>query len=134
MVQFILQVIFRNTCFSSEVQELREEVMELVGCLHVELSELVLYSGHSVQVIIDGLQMFNHVRGVFIQVHRFASESGCDVLASFSITVTGHIGTTKLGRVIVIMISLKFLGHQKQPIFKSGFISVSEQQRVRDLS
>ena len=108
--------------------------MESVSCLHVQLSELVLCSGHSVWIIIDSLQVLEHISRVFIQVHRFASESGCDVLASFSNTVTGHIGTTKLGRVIVIMISLKFLGHQKQPIFKSGFFSVSEQWRVRDLS
>ena len=134
VVQFILQVIIRNTCFSSKVQELREEVMELVGCLHVELLELVLCSGHSVQVIIDGLQVFKHISGVLIQVHGFTLESGCDVLASFSITATGHIGMMKLGRVIVIMVSLKLLGHQKQPIFKSGFFSISKQQRVRDLS
>ena len=31
VVQFILQIIIRNTCFSSKVQELREEVMELVS-------------------------------------------------------------------------------------------------------
>ena len=134
VVQFILQIIIRDAGFSSEVQEFREEVMESVSCLHVQLSELVLCSGHSVQIIIDGLQVFNHVRGIFIQVHRFTSESRHDVLVSFSITTTSHVGTTKLGGVIVIMISLKFLGHQKQPIFKSGFFSISEQQRVRDLS
>ena len=134
VVQFILQVIIRNTCFSSKVQELREEVMELVGCLHVELLELVLCSSHLVWVIIDSLQVFKHVNRVFIQVHRFTSESRYDVLASFSITMTSHIGTTKLGGVIVIMISLKFLGHQKQPIFKLGFFSISEQQRVGNLS
>ena len=134
VVQFILQIIIRNTCFSSKVQEFREEVMESVSRLHVELSELILRSGHSVRVIVDSLQVFEHISGVFIRVHGFASESGCDVLASFSITSTGHVGTTKLGRVIVVMISLKFLGHQKQPIFKSGFLSISEQQRVRDLS
>ena len=134
VVQFILQVIIRNTCFSSKVQELREEVMESVSRLHVELSKLVLRSGHSVRVIIDSLQVFEHISRVFIRVDGFASKSGRDVLASFSITATGHIGTTKLGRVIVIMISLKFLGHQKQPVFKSGFFSISEQRRVRDLS
>ena len=64
-----------------------------------------------VQVIIDSLQMFKHVNRVFIQVHRFTSELRHDVLASFSITMTSHIGTTKLGRIIVIMISLKFLSH-----------------------
>ena len=31
VVQFILQVIIRNTCFGSKVQELREEVMESVS-------------------------------------------------------------------------------------------------------
>ena len=134
VVQFILQVIIRNTCFGSKVQEFREEVMESVSRLHVELSELILRSGHSVRVIVDSLQVFEHISGVFIRVHGFASESGCDVLASFSITSTGHVGTMKLGRVIVVMISLKFLGHQKQPIFKSGFFSISEQWRVRDLS
>ena len=134
VVQFILQVIIRNTCFSSKVQELREEVMELVSQLHIQLSELVLHSGHLVRVIIDSLQVFKHISRVSIQVHGFASESGRDVLASFSITTTSHIGTTKLGGVIVIMVSLKFLGHQKQPIFKSGFLSISEQRRVRDLS
>ena len=108
--------------------------MELVSCLHVELSKLVLCSGHSVRVIIDSLQVFKHVNRVFIQVHRFTSESRCDVLASFSITTTSHVGTMKLGGVIVIMISLKFLGHQKQPIFKLGFFSISEQWRVRNLS
>ena len=134
VVQFILQVIIRNTCFSSKVQELREEVMESVGCLHVELSELVLRSGHLVWVIIDSLQVFKHVNRVFVWVHRFTSELRCDVLASFSITVTGHVGMMKLGRVIVIMVSLKLLGHQKQPIFKLGFFSISKQWRVRDLS
>ena len=134
MVQFILQVIIRNTCFGSKVQEFREEVMESVSRLHVELSELILRSGHSVRVIIDSLQVFKHVNRVFVQVHRFTLELRCDVLASFSITTTSHIGTTKLGGVIVIMISLKFLGHQKQPIFKSGFFSISEQQRVGNLS
>ena len=74
---------------------------------------------------------------VWILVRLLLSEprdTRCDVLAGFSITMTSHIGTTKLGGVIVIMISLKFLGHQKQPIFKSGFFSISEQQRVRNLS
>ena len=61
VVQFILQVIIRNACFSSKVQELREEAMESVGCLHVELSELVLHSGHLVWVIVDSLQVFEHV-------------------------------------------------------------------------
>ena len=111
VVQFILQVIIRNTCFSSKVQELREEVMELVSQLHIQLSELVLHSSHSVQVIIDSLQVFKHVNRVFIQVHRFTSELRRDVLASFSITTTSHVGTMKLGRIIVIMVSLKFLGH-----------------------
>ena len=64
-----------------------------------------------VQVIIDSLQMFKHVNRVFIQVHRFTSELRCDVLASFSITMISHIGMMKLGRIIVIMISLKFLSH-----------------------
>ena len=40
--------------------------MKSVSILHVELSELVLHSGHSVQIIIDGLQVFNHVGGIFI--------------------------------------------------------------------
>ena len=108
--------------------------MKSVSILYVELLELVLCSSHLVWVIIDSLQVFEHVNRVFIQVHRFTSESRCDVLASFSITTTSDIGTTKLGGVIVIMISLKFLGHQKQPIFKSGFFSISEQRRVGDLS
>ena len=62
------------------------------------------------------------------------SKSGHDVLASFSITLTGHIGTMKLGGIVEIMTSLEFLGHQEQPIFKSGFFSISKQRRVRDLS
>ena len=85
--------------------------MKSVSILYVELLELVLCSGHSVQIIIDGLQVFNHVRGIFIQVHRFTSESESDVLASFSITMTSHIGMVKLREVIVIMISFKLLGH-----------------------
>ena len=32
------------------------------------------------------------------------------------------------------MISLKLLGHQKKPVFKVGFLSISEQWRIRDLS
>ena len=111
VVQFILQIIIRNTCFSSKVQEFREEVMESVSQLYIKLSELVLHSGHLVQVIIDSLQVFKHISGVFIWVHRFTLESGCDVLASFSIIMTSHIGMMKLGRIIVIMVSLKFLGH-----------------------
>ena len=55
IVQFILQIIIRNTCFGSKVQELREEVMESVSYLYIELSELVLHSSHSVWVIIDSL-------------------------------------------------------------------------------
>ena len=108
--------------------------MKSVSILHVELSELVLHSGHLVQIIIDGLQVFDHVRGIFIQVHRFTSELGSDVLASFSITTTSHIGMVKLRGVVVIMISLKLLGHQKKPVFKVGFLSISEQWRIRDLS
>ena len=53
VVQFIFQIIIRNTCFGSKVQEFKEEVIELVSYLYIELSELVLCSGHSVQVIID---------------------------------------------------------------------------------
>ena len=68
VVQFILQVIFRDTYFSSKVQEFRKEIVKLVGILHVELSKLVLHSGHSVWVIIDGLQMLNHVGRIFIWV------------------------------------------------------------------
>ena len=97
MIQFILQVIVRNTCFGSEVQEFREEVMESVGRFHVELSELVLRGGHSVRVLIDRFEMLNHIRAVFIRVRGFTSESGSDVLAGFPITSTGHVGTTKLG-------------------------------------
>ena len=108
--------------------------MELVSCLHVELSKLVLCSGHSVRVIIDSLQVFKHVNRVFIWVHRFTLESRRDVLVSFSITMTSHVGAMKLGRIIVIMVSLKFLGHQEQPIFKLGFFSISEQWRVGNLS
>ena len=85
--------------------------MEPVSHLYVELLELVLCSGYSVQVIVDSLQMFEHISGVLIWVHRFTSELGHNVLASFSITVTGHIDTAKLRRVIVIIVSLKFLGH-----------------------
>ena len=134
MVQFILQIIIRDAGFSSEVQEFREEVVKSVSILHVELSELVLHSGHSVQIIIDGLQVFNHVRGIFIQVHRFTLELGSDVLVSFSITITSHIGMVKLRRVIVIIISFKLLDHQKKPVFKLGFLSIHEQWRIRDLS
>ena len=72
---------------------------------------MVLHSGHSVQVIIDSLQVSEHISGVFIWVCGFTSESGHDMLVSFFITTTSHIGTTKLGRIIVIMISLKFLDH-----------------------
>ena len=111
VVQFILQIIIRDAGFSSEVQEFREEVVKSVSRLHIELSELVLRSGHSVRVIIDSLQVFEHISGVFIWVHGFTSELGCDVLASFAITATGHVGTAKLRRVIVIMVSLKLLGH-----------------------
>ena len=88
--------------------------MESVSCLHVELLELVLCSGHSVWVVINDLQVLKCISRVFIWVHRFALKSGYAVLVSFSITATGHIGSTKLGGVIVIMISLKFLGHQKE--------------------
>ena len=102
--------------------------MELVSHLYIELSELVLHSGHLVQVIIDSFQVFEHISGVFVWIYRFTLELGCDVLASFSIIVTGYIDIIKLGRVIVIMISLKFLDHQKQPIFKSGFFFISEQR------
>lgn len=107
--------------------------MELVSRLHVELSELVLCSGHLVRVIIDSLQVLDHISRIFIWVHGFALESRSDMLAGFSITSTGHIGTMKLGRIIVIMISLKFLGHQKEPIFKLRFFSISKQRRIRDL-
>ena len=69
VVQFILQIIIRDAGFSSKVQEFREEVVKSVSILHVELLELVLRSGHSVQIIIDGLQVFNHVGGIFIWVH-----------------------------------------------------------------
>ena len=85
--------------------------MELVTQLYIELLELVFYSGHSIQVIVDSLQVFKHISRVSIQVYGFASELGCDVLMSFSIITTSHIGMTKLGGVIVIMVSLKFLGH-----------------------
>ena len=134
VVQFILQIIIRDAGFSSKVQEFREEVMKSISISHVELSELVLCSGHSVWIIIDGLQVFNHVGGIFIWVHRFTLELGSDVLASFSITMTSHIGTVKLRGVVVIMISFKLLGHQKKPVFKSGFLSIHEQWRIRDLS
>ena len=56
------------------------------------------------------------------------------MFASFSITITNYIGTVKLRGVIIIMISLKLLGHQKKPVFKVGFLSISEQWRIRDLS
>lgn len=48
VVQFILQIIIRDTSFSSKVQEFREEVVKLVSILHIELLELVLCSGHLV--------------------------------------------------------------------------------------
>ena len=134
VVQFILQIIIRDASFSSEVQEFREEVVKLVSILHVELLELVLCSGHLVWIIIDGLQVFNHVGGIFIWVHRFTLESGSDVLVSFSITTTSYVCTVKLRGVVVIMISFKLLGHQKKPVFKSGFLSIHEQWRIRDLS
>ena len=108
--------------------------MKSVSILYVELLELVLCSGHSVQIIIDGLQVFNHVGGIFIWVHRFTLELESDMLMSFSITITSHIGIVKLRGVVVIMISFKLLGHQKKPVFKSGFLSIREQWRIRDLS
>ena len=43
--------------------------MKLISILYIELLELVLHSGHLVQIIIDGLQVFNHVGGIFIWVH-----------------------------------------------------------------
>ena len=111
VVQFILQIIIRDAGFSSKVQEFREEVVKLVSILHVELLELVLHSGHLVQIIIDGLQVFNHVRGIFIQVHRFTSESGNDILISFFIITTSYIGTAKLRGVVIIIISFKLLNY-----------------------
>ena len=134
VVQFILQIIIRDTSFSSKIQEFREKVVKSVSILYVELLELVLCNSHSVQIIIDGLQVFNHVRGIFIQVHRFTLKSGSDMLASFSITITSHIGIVKLRGVVVIMISFKLLDHQKKLVFKSGFLSIHEQWRIRDLS
>ena len=134
VVQFILQIIFGDISLSSEVQEFREEIMESVSILHVELSELILYSGHLVWVIIDGFQMLNHVQRIVVWVWGFASELGSDVLVSFSITMTSHVGMTKLRGVVVIMISLELLSHQEKPVFKSGFFSISEQWRIGDLS
>ena len=40
--------------------------MESVSYLYIELSELVLHSDYSVQVIIDSLQVFKHVNRIFI--------------------------------------------------------------------
>ena len=65
--------------------------------------------------------MFKYINRVFIQVHRFTLELEYDIFTSFSITVTSYIDTIKLGRVIVIIISLKLLVYQEQPIFKTGF-------------
>lgn len=44
MVEFIFQIIIRDTGFSSKVQKFREEVVEMVITLYVELLKLILCS------------------------------------------------------------------------------------------
>lgn len=107
--------------------------MESVIQFHIQLLKLVLRSSHLVQVLIGCFEVLNHVIRILVCVHGFALKLGSDVLAGFSITSASHIGTTKLGRVIVIMISLRFLGHQEKPIFKSRFFYISKQWGIRNL-
>lgn len=61
VIELILTIIFSHASFSSKVQELREEIMELVTNFHVQLLKLVLCSGNTVWVAIDCLQMVKHI-------------------------------------------------------------------------
>ena len=94
--------------------------MELISHLYIELLELVLYSSYLIQVIIDGLQIFKYISKVFIQVHVLTSEMGSNILIGFSIILASHIDIIQLERVIVIMISLRFLSYQEYLIL-GGF-------------
>ena len=133
MVEFIFQIIIRDTSFSSKVQKFREEVMETVITLHVELLELILCSHDLVWVFIDGLQVFNHIIRVMIQVDGFTPEVRSDMLSGLAITLTSHIGMMQLGRVIMVVVGIQLLSHQKKPVFKLRFFTISKQGRIRDL-
>lgn len=134
MVEFILQIIIRDTSLSSKVQKFREEVVEMVSILHIELLELILRSSDSVWVFVDGLQVFNYVVGVMVQVDGFVPEPRSDMLPGLAITPASHIGAMQLGGVVMVMVGIQLLSHQEKPVLKSGFFTISKQRRIRDLS
>ena len=55
------------------------------------------------------------------------------MLPGLAITLASHIGMMQLGRVIVVVVGIQLLSHQKKPILKSGFFTISKQRRIRDL-
>lgn len=61
VIKLILPVIFSNACFCSKEEELRKEVMKLVTGFHIQLAELVLRGGDSVQITVDHLEVVKHV-------------------------------------------------------------------------
>ena len=65
--------------------------MEILSYLHIQGPELALSRMDAVGIMVDSLQMLQHVSRVLVLAIAFVSESGCDMLASFSIAEAGHV-------------------------------------------
>ncbi|OJJ88743.1 uncharacterized protein ASPGLDRAFT_42323 [Aspergillus glaucus CBS 516.65] len=57
----------------------------------------------------------------------------CDVLSGLALTATSHICHAELRSAKVVSIGSEFLGHQEQPVFQSGFLSIGQHWRIRNL-
>ena len=68
-----------------------------------------------------------------IRVDGFTLEVRSDMLSGLAITPTSHVGMTQLGRVVMVMVGIQLLSHQKKPVFKLRFFTISKQGRIRDL-
>ena len=108
--------------------------MKTVSALYIELLKLILCGSNLVQIFINGLQMLDYIIRVIVQIDGFAPEAGSDILSGFTIILASYIDIIQLERVIMIMIGVQLLYHQKKPIFKLRFFTIYKQERIRDLS
>lgn len=107
--------------------------MESVAGFHVELLELMLSNYDAVWVAIDHFQVLQHILQIILRAQGVISHSWSDALAGSTLTAICDIHHLELGHVKVISVGSQLLAHQQPPVFKSGFLSTSQHQRVRDL-
>ena len=96
MIELILSVILRISCLGSQIKKFRGKIMKLFSWFHVRSLKLTFPDCHMIWIIINDLQMLNHLIGISVQIQRFSSQTRCDMFACLVITVTDHVDLLKL--------------------------------------